>query len=86
MFNTCVHIKCMHMLILQYSFKTLLYTSVSYCMVCAPVRDDNPRALASGLSPVQTQKYTITYLFTSMHLHFVHCEIFYDIYIFKAIL
>ena len=25
-------------------------------MVCASVREDNPRALASGLSPVQTHK------------------------------
>ena len=56
MYNTCVHIIFMRMLILQYSFKTLLYTSVSYYTVCAPVRGDNPRALASGLSPVQTHK------------------------------
>ena len=26
--------------------------SVSYCKVCASVREDNLRALASGLSPV----------------------------------
>ena len=29
-------------------------------MVCACGREDNPRALASGLSPVHTQNYTIT--------------------------
>ena len=37
------------------------YTSRSYCMVCAPVWKDNPRALASGLSPVQMQNHKITY-------------------------
>ena len=26
-------------------------------MVCASVREDNPRALASGLSPVQSQNH-----------------------------
>ena len=30
-------------------------TSVSYCMVCAYVREDNPRALASELSLVHVQ-------------------------------
>ena len=44
----------------------------SYCMVCAYVREDNPRALVSGLSPEHTHNHTIT----SMHVHFVHCEIF----------
>ena len=43
----------------------------SYCMVCAYVREDNTRALASGLSPVHTHNHTIT-----ASLHFVHCEIF----------
>ena len=33
-----------------------MYICVSYCMVCAYVREDNPRALASGLSPVHTHK------------------------------
>ena len=47
----------------------------SYCMVCAYVREDNPRDLASGLCPVHTHNYTITCC-TSMDLHFVHCEIF----------
>ena len=42
-------------------------------MVCAYVREDNPRALASGLSPVHTHKHTLTF---SMHVYFVHCEIF----------
>ena len=33
---------------------------VSYCMVCAYVREDNPRTLASGLSPVHAHNHTIT--------------------------
>ena len=40
--------------------------SVSYCMVCAYVREDNQRALARGLSPVHTHNHTITAL---LHLH-----------------
>ena len=40
--------------------------SVSYCMVCAYVREGNPRALASGLSPVHTHNHTITAL---LHQH-----------------
>ena len=38
----------------------------SYTMGCPPVRGDNPRALASGLSYVQLDKYGITILY---HLH-----------------
>ena len=38
----------------------------SYTMACPPVRGDNPRALASGLSYVQVDKYGITILY---HLH-----------------
>ena len=38
-------------------------TSVSYC---AYVREDNPQALASGLSPVHTHNHTKTYL---LHQH-----------------
>ena len=37
-------------------------------MICAYVREDKPRALAGGLSPVHTHSH--------MHVHFVHCEIF----------
>ena len=40
--------------------------SYSYSMGCPPVRGDNPRALASGLSYVQVDKYGITILY---HLH-----------------
>ena len=41
-------------------------TSYSYAMGCLPVRGDNPRALASGLSYVQVDKHSITILY---HLH-----------------
>ena len=40
--------------------------SNSYTMGCPPVRADNPRALASGLSHVQVDKHGITILY---HLH-----------------
>ena len=39
---------------------------ISYTMGCLPVRGDNPRALASGLSYVQEDKHGITILY---HLH-----------------
>ena len=46
-------------------------------MVSAYVREDNPRALASGLSPVHTHNHAITaYCCTNMYVHFVNCEIF----------
>ena len=35
----------------------------SYTMGCPPVRGDNPRALASGLSYVQVDKHGITILY-----------------------
>ena len=38
----------------------------SYTMGCPPVRGDNPRALASGLSNVQVDTHGITILY---HLH-----------------
>ena len=38
----------------------------NYIMGCPPVRGDNPRALASGLSYVQGDKHGITILY---HLH-----------------
>ena len=38
----------------------------SYPMGCPPVRGDNPRALASGLSYAQVDKHGITILY---HLH-----------------
>ena len=39
----------------------LLLFSVSFCMVCAYVSEDNPRALARGLSPVHMHNHTITF-------------------------
>ena len=42
------------------------YLCSSYTMGCPPVRGDNPRALASGLSYVQVGKSGITILY---HLH-----------------
>ena len=46
-------------------------------MVCAYVREDNPRALANELSPVHAHNHTIPAL---LHQHAcalcVHCEIF----------
>ena len=38
----------------------------SYTMGCPPVRVDNPRALASGLSYVQVDKHGVTVLY---HIH-----------------
>ena len=40
-----------------------LMVSNSYTMGCPPVRGDNPRALASGLSYVQVDKHGITILY-----------------------
>ena len=37
--------------------------SNSYTMGCPPVRGDNPRALASGLSYVQVDKHGVTILY-----------------------
>ena len=37
--------------------------SNSYTMGCPPVRGDNPRALASGLSYVHVDKHGITFLY-----------------------
>ena len=41
------------------------------CIVCASIQDDNLQALASGLSPAQTQKHAITFLI----LYFLQYEI-----------
>ena len=38
------------------------HISISYTMGCPPVRGDNPRASASGLSNVQVDKHGITIL------------------------
>ena len=52
-------------------------TSVSYCMVCATVQEDNPHALASGLSPVQTHKPYNNILIAPASrppIHLLHCK------------
>ena len=41
---------------LNVELKINIFMCVSYCVVCASIREDNPRALASGLSYVQTYK------------------------------
>ena len=48
------------------TFTIKYHISNSYTMGCPPVRGDNPRALASGLSYVQVDKHGITILY---HLH-----------------
>ena len=51
----------------------------SYTMGCPPVRGDNPRALASGLSYVQVDKHGIAILYY-LHLYIIvdlaHHELF----------
>ena len=44
---------------LSVSYCMVCTLSVSYCMVCEYVREDNQRALASGLSPAHTHNHTI---------------------------
>ena len=52
---------------LKISFLYLIsVTYNSYTTKCPPVRGDNPRALASGLSYVHLDKHGITILY---HLH-----------------
>ena len=55
-----------------HSSLTAILLSNSYTMGCPPVRGDNPRALACGLSYVQVDKHGLTILY---HLHQCH-EIF----------
>ena len=45
-------------------------------MGCPPVRGDNPRALASGLSCVQVDKHGITILYHHISVYLAHHEIF----------
>ena len=56
------HIYCVRTVTVQH----VLRICCSYTMGCPPVRGDNPRALASGLSYVQVDKHGITFLY---HLH-----------------
>ena len=51
----------------------------NYCLICAYVREDNLRALASGISPVHKHKHTISFnqhTCVIIHVHFVNCVIF----------
>ena len=45
-------------------------------MGCPPVRGDNPRALASGLSYEQVDKHGITIFATYISVGIVHYEVF----------
>ena len=49
--------------------------SNSYTMGCPPVRGDNPRALASGLSYVQVAKHGISFYTTNISVDLAHHEI-----------
>ena len=50
----------------------------SYTFVCPPVREDNPRALASGLSYVQVDKHgtCIIIYTTNIGVDLAHHELF----------
>ena len=48
----------------------------SYTMGCPPVRGDNPRALASGLSYVQVENMVKLFYTTYISVHLAHHEIF----------
>ena len=58
------------------AFSTAL--SNSYTRLCPPVRGDNSRALASGLSPVQADKPWYVYLFytTLIRVDLAQYEVF----------
>ena len=45
-------------------------------MGCPPVRGDNPRALASGLSYVQVDKHDILFYTTYISVDLAHLNIF----------
>ena len=58
--------------VILHTHQVTLILRVSYCMVCAYVWEDNPIALASGLSPVYAHNHTITAL---LHQHAYHCAL-----------
>ena len=69
MFQYIGYTQCIYLTCLAYAgvgTLSVLLLSNSYTMGCPPVRGDNPRALASGLSYVQVDKHGITILY---HLH-----------------
>ena len=47
-----------------------------YTMGCPPVRGDNPRALASGLSNAQVDKHGLTILYHLQQCNLAHNEPF----------
>ena len=55
----------------------LVYSRNSYTMGCPPVRGDNPRALASGLSYVQVDKHGINIYTTYISVDVAHHDISY---------
>ena len=52
------------------------WSSNSYTMGCPPVRGDNPRALASGLSDVQMDNPWYNYYTTYISVYLAHHEEF----------
>ena len=62
----CSFFMLLHIVLHRNVIKMIYCICNSYTMACPPVRGDNPRALASGLSYVQVDKHGITNLY---HLH-----------------
>ena len=60
MYSACLSLKE------KYHWDTCYMLRKSYTMACPPVRGDNPRTLASGLSYLRVDKQGITILY---HLH-----------------
>ena len=59
------------------NLRPLVYKTCNrYTMGCPPVRGDNPRALASGLSYVQVNIYSITISITYISVDLAHQVIF----------
>ena len=54
----------------------LVSLSNSYTIGSSPVRGDNPRALASGLSYVHVDKHGVTILYYLHQCNLAHHEIF----------
>ena len=59
---------------IQQMYVTSRETSNSYTMICPSVRGDNPRALASGLSPVQADKPCCSY-FIPLYTQYRPCSV-----------
>ena len=60
---------------INHTLASLVTSCRSYTIVCPPVRGDNPRALASGLFPVQVDNHGITNLYYISVEH-VHYDVF----------